>query len=78
MCIAEGESNKAQLRSPITTHVLDTSVGRPAAQVPVQLHRRCAGSTQAWELIATGTTNADGRCGDLLPPCDSVDPGDYR
>ncbi|CAL8462559.1 g2092 [Coccomyxa elongata] len=65
-------------RSPITTHMLDTSLGKPAAGVAVQLHRRCPGSTAAWRFMAQGTTDANGRVGDLLPPSDSVEPGVYR
>ena len=68
----------APKRSPITTHVLDTSVGRPAAGVGIQLARRCPGSGQAWAGVAKGVTNADGRVGDLLPPSDAVEPGLYR
>ena len=45
------------MKAPITTHILDTSAGRPAAGVIVALLR---GS----EVIATGTTNDDGRVAD--------------
>lgn len=58
--------------------MLDTSLGKPAAGVAVQLHRRCPGSTAAWRFVAQGTTDANGRVGDLLPPSDSVEPGVYR
>jgi 5-hydroxyisourate hydrolase len=50
--------------SPITTHVLDTARGQPAASVPVVLEIQSGGS---WTELARGTTNADGRVGDLLP-----------
>jgi 5-hydroxyisourate hydrolase len=49
--------------SAITTHVLDTSIGRPAAGVRVRLYR-CAGAT--WVDVAVGETDADGRCRTLL------------
>jgi 5-hydroxyisourate hydrolase len=39
----------------ISTHVLDSGTGRPAAGVVVSLY---AGG----ELLASGTTDADGRC----------------
>jgi 5-hydroxyisourate hydrolase len=52
--------------SPITTHVLDTALGRPAAGVEVQLARRSA--DDRWDVIATGITDADGRISNLLPP----------
>lgn len=66
------------MRSPITTHVLDTSMGRPAPGVPISLHRECADSSGVWDCIAEGQTNKDGRIGDLLPPSDTVLPGLYR
>ena len=47
--------------SGITTHVLDTSRGRPAAGVPVRLERGAA-------VLGSGHTDADGRLRDLLPP----------
>ena len=49
--------------SGITTHVLDTSAGRPAAGVPVTLEKQ-AGS--GWESAGHGITNQDGRITDLL------------
>ena len=45
------------MKAPITTHILDTSAGRPAASVTVALLK---GS----ELIASGSTNDDGRVED--------------
>lgn len=51
--------------SHVTTHVLDTALGRPAAGVPVTLEARAADDT--WVLVARGTTNDDGRIGDLGP-----------
>jgi len=41
----------------LTTHVLDTASGRPAAGLTIELYRLGATS----ERIATVTTNADGR-----------------
>ncbi|HXI11983.1 MAG TPA: hydroxyisourate hydrolase [Thermoanaerobaculia bacterium] len=49
--------------SGITTHVLDTAHGRPAAGVRARLERR--GQT-TWELIGSGQTDADGRLRNLL------------
>jgi 5-hydroxyisourate hydrolase len=43
----------------ISTHVLDTSIGRPAAAVDVRLLVREADGT--WREIANATTGADGR-----------------
>jgi 5-hydroxyisourate hydrolase len=61
--------------SGITTHVLDTSLGRPAEGVPVTLEVEAAGG---WKLLGKGTTNADGRIGDLLPDDFGLSAGVYR
>ena len=45
-------------KDPITTHVLDTSLGKPAAGVAVALQRR---SGKLWEEVGESRTNADGR-----------------
>jgi 5-hydroxyisourate hydrolase len=57
--------------STVTTHVLDTALGQPAAGVAVRLER--PGDTGP---VAEGVTNADGRIGDLGP--DGLAPGLYR
>ena len=70
----------------ITTHVLDTAAGRPAAHVEVQLHMHAPGSGleepgtgegAMWLFLANSHTGADGRCTDLLPVGYSVG-GVYR
>ena len=58
--------------------MLDIGAGRPAQGVAVSLERRCEGSRDAWERLASGRTNADGRVGDLLPPGGHMDAGTYR
>lgn len=45
-------------RSPITTHVLDTSRGLPVSGLPVVLDQR---SDHGWTERARGQTDADGR-----------------
>jgi 5-hydroxyisourate hydrolase len=62
--------------SPITTHVLDISRGRPAADVAVVLESR--GPDGAWREIGWGTTDADGRITDLLPDKTPLSLGIYR
>jgi 5-hydroxyisourate hydrolase len=62
--------------SGITTHVLDTSAGQPAADVAVQLARRAADGQ--WHPLTTGRTNADGRVLDWSPSVGDVTAGDYR
>lgn len=51
--------------SAITTHVLDTARGRPAAGVAVSLERHAEGS--GWHEVGRGITDADGRLRNLLP-----------
>ena len=49
--------------SQITTHILDTTIGRPAEGVAVTLYRQ---QNNDWATVANGITNHDGRIGDLL------------
>jgi 5-hydroxyisourate hydrolase len=51
----------------LSTHVLDTGAGRPAAGVPLALYR-------GEELVAEGSTDGDGRA----RLADDLDPGTYR
>ncbi|HUK63954.1 MAG TPA: hydroxyisourate hydrolase [Dongiaceae bacterium] len=61
--------------SLITTHVLDTARGRPAAGIAVRLERH---GEAGWTTIAERVTDADGRVPDLLPVGAPVEPGRYR
>ena len=49
----------------ISTHVLDTALGKPATGVPVRLERRETSGN--WLLLASARTDQDGRCSQLLP-----------
>lgn len=60
----------------ISTHVLDTSVGRPAAGVPIVLERK--DDQGDWKELNRATTNADGRVADLLPAGTRLAAGLYR
>ena len=62
--------------SGITTHVLDTSRGRPAAGVSVILETRVSGG--GWETLGRGVTDGDGRLRDILPPAHALVEGSYR
>jgi 5-hydroxyisourate hydrolase len=62
--------------SGITTHVLDTARGRPAQGVPVTLETRVA--PDVWRPLGRGSTDADGRLRDLLPPGHVLAEGSYR
>lgn len=61
--------------SAITTHVLDTAAGRPAAGVPLKLERLVG---EAWTELGAGKTDSDGRNRELLPPGARLDRGTYR
>ncbi|MFC7262112.1 MULTISPECIES: hydroxyisourate hydrolase [Streptomyces] len=48
----------------VSTHILDTSVGRPAEGVAIQLAAR-SGRDAHWQALGGSATDADGRCKDL-------------
>ena len=62
--------------STITSHVLDTERGRPAAAVPVRLEMQSA--DQSWKTLAKALTDSDGRVKDLLPMDAQLALGTYR
>ena len=62
--------------SQITTHVLDTSKGKPAEGIAVTLEKSISESN--WEEIASGMTSTDGRVSDLLADGETIEPGIYR
>lgn len=64
-----------KLRSPITTHILDTSKGCPAQNVNVTLELF---KNKQFTVIAKGKTNQDGRIEDLLKPGSKASKGTYR
>jgi len=59
----------------ISTHILDTALGKPAAGVPIALARMTDGK---WVTLNEATTDADGRCKHLLPETDALRTGIYR
>jgi 5-hydroxyisourate hydrolase len=48
----------------VSTHILDTSIGRPAEGVAVRLSAR-SGRDAGWQALGGSATDADGRCRDL-------------
>jgi 5-hydroxyisourate hydrolase len=58
----------------ITTHVLDTAKGQPAAGVPITLERK---EGAEWVSIARGVTDDDGRLRTLMDGAERV-AGTYR
>ena len=61
--------------SHVTTHVLDTSLGKPGQKICIRLKELM---DQKFVTIAIGLTNADGRVTDLLPPDVYLVPGHYQ
>jgi 5-hydroxyisourate hydrolase len=59
----------------LSTHVLDTSRGVPAAGVPVELHLVADGQRR---LLATSVTNADGRTEPPLLSVERLEVGIYE
>ncbi len=53
----------AEATGRLTTHVLDTSSGRPAAGMAVSLYLQTesAPGKERWQLLHQGCTNSDGR-----------------
>src|SRR6201996_5685607 len=62
--------------SRLSTHVLDTALGRPAAGMMV--HLDYAEPSGGWREISALATDDDGRCVNLLPSNHALTPGQYR
>lgn len=56
--------------SRISTHVLDTTLGLPAAGIVVHLE-------YGGKSVSVHQTDRDGRCANLLP-AEAMEPGEYR
>jgi 5-hydroxyisourate hydrolase len=59
----------------LSTHVLDTTQGKPGAGVKVELY---AVNDSGRTLIKTDTTNQDGRCASPLLEGEAMQPGQYE
>ena len=59
----------------ITTHVLDTAKGKPAARVAISLERQVG---EGWTRVGGGHTDDDGRLRTLLPADVAFVEGTYR
>lgn len=59
----------------ISTHILDTSLGRPAAGVPVTLEERRG---PEWVAIGNAESDPDGRVRSLVPAGREITPGTHR
>ncbi|WAQ92099.1 hypothetical protein PtA15_16A4 [Puccinia triticina] len=62
-------------KSPITSHVLDATSGKPGDDMGIRLDRLTA---NGFVLIANGTTDPDGRCNTLLPANSRPEIGIYK
>ena len=60
-------------QSRVTTHVLDATSGRPAADVEAALERHAG---QSWQLVTSGRTDSDGRIAAFGPA--DLERGVYR
>ena len=63
------------MKSPITSHVLDTEKGIPAEGIPVRLEQK---KNDQWQEIAAGVTNDDGRLIDWMPKDYELRDGEFR
>ena len=59
----------------ITTHILDTAIGRPAADVLVTLLRQHGDD---WLMLGSAPTDADGRVADFTGSDEVLPAGVYR
>ncbi len=64
--------------STLSTHVLDTARGRPAAGVPIRLYAEDQTAKGGERLLAEGLTDADGRVREFLAKGSALSPGRYR
>lgn len=62
--------------TPITTHVLDTSTGKPACGLAVTLEHQTYES--GWQPLANGVTDNDGRINNLMTSDTEFSAGSYR
>ena len=60
--------------SGITSHVLDTSLGKPAEGITIELETKTESGD--WYASGLGTTDADGRVSNLITG--EFKPGEYR
>ena len=60
----------------ISTHVLDTNLGKPAQDVSVHLDRQ--DPDVEWRQLNSSRTDGDGRCNQLLPDNEVLRAGIYR
>jgi 5-hydroxyisourate hydrolase len=60
----------------ISTHVLDTAKGVPAAGIAVHLEQ--LGANGEWKSVGSGTTDVNGRIANLVRANETLATGQYR
>ena len=63
--------------SGISTHVLDTSTGRPAPGIVLDL-KRAAADKRSWQSVGSGITDENGRVASMLDTSETLDAGTYQ
>ena len=61
---------------PVSSHILDTTLGKPAANVAITMSR-LGGVNQVWTKVASRLTNEDGRASAFLS-WEQFNPGTYK
>jgi 5-hydroxyisourate hydrolase len=72
---AASGDNPAAKRNPISTHVLNTASGKPAAGVAIVLQYQAG---KNWEELGRGLTDLQGRVADLYQAKKPLQAGTYR
>ena len=65
----------AEMKNPLSVHVLNLQTGIPTAGIEVELDRK---QGDEWVKLAEGTTNAQGRIPGLYPAGQAAQTGVYR
>ena len=61
--------------NPITTHILDTAKGKPAANVPVKMYQLI---DDKWSFLTEGITDSDGRIDNWINPITKIQFAIYK
>ena len=64
------------MNNPITTHILDTAKGGPAAGISAELEK--LNESGQWERLGNGMSDVDGRINDLMDDHGQFSPGTFR
>ena len=72
---AESVDKPSAKRTPISTHVLNTASGKPAAGVAIVLQYQAG---KNWEELGRGLTDLQGRAADLYQTKKPLQAGTYR